>query len=237
MASGERVGYGALAGLFLVLFTGPTGVQAQQAPPDRLQAEASAGESASAEHDEEARTLFKAGTMAYRDGRFEEALRHFERSHELSGRPKLLFNIGSAAERAGKQDKALRSYERYLEEVPEAENRSFVEGRIRVLRKQVQESQQRSSAEEEGQVPSPAQAAQQASATPPSQARARTRPTPETTGPKDDRLVTKWWLWTGVGAVAAGAIVAGVVVATGSDGGPAPPRSDIGQVIRTLGSR
>ena len=84
--------------------------------------------------DQEARALYQAGRVAFDDGRFEEALGYFERSHQLSGRPELLFNIGSAADRLRRNEYALESLEAYLAALPDATNRRSVEARIAVLR-------------------------------------------------------------------------------------------------------
>jgi tetratricopeptide (TPR) repeat protein len=87
--------------------------------------------------DQEARALFEAGKLAFEEGRFENALGHFQRAFELSGRPRLLYNIGTAADRLRKDDVALAAFERYLAETPDAPNRSAVEARIQVLRTQL----------------------------------------------------------------------------------------------------
>ena len=50
--------------------------------------------------DDEARAIYQAGLVAYENGRFDEALRHFQSSYALSGRPELLYNIATAAERS-----------------------------------------------------------------------------------------------------------------------------------------
>jgi len=88
--------------------------------------------------DSEARGLFLAGEAAFEGGRFEEALEHFERAYELSGRPELLYNIGTTAERLRIDVRAIEAYESYLEEIPESSLRANVEGRLRVLREQVE---------------------------------------------------------------------------------------------------
>jgi tetratricopeptide (TPR) repeat protein len=93
-----------------------------------------ATEAVSTSHDEEARALFEAGRIAFRDGRFEEARGHFLRSYELSGRAELLYNIASADDRLRHDDAALRGFEQYLAEVADAPNRAEVEARIAVLR-------------------------------------------------------------------------------------------------------
>lgn len=81
-----------------------------------------------------AKAAFAAGREAYDDGRFAEALGHYERAYELSGRSALLFNIARAAEQEGMHERALRTYEQYLRALPDATNRTFVEGRIKKLR-------------------------------------------------------------------------------------------------------
>jgi tetratricopeptide (TPR) repeat protein len=91
--------------------------------------------------DQEARALYEAGKLAFEEGRFENALGHFERAFELSGRPRLLYNIGTAADRLRKDDVALAAFERYLTALPEAPNRSAVEARIEVLRAQLAAAQ------------------------------------------------------------------------------------------------
>lgn len=103
----------------------------------RAQAEDAA---VSASHDEEARALFEAGRIAFRDGRFEEAREHFQRSYDLSRRAELLYNIASAEDRLRNDEAALSGFELYLREVPDAPNRAEVEARIGVLRAALAES-------------------------------------------------------------------------------------------------
>lgn len=78
--------------------------------------------------------MFEAGRIAFRDGRFEEARGHFQRSYELSGRAELLYNIASADDRLRHDEAALRGFEQYLAEVADAPNRAEVQARIEVLR-------------------------------------------------------------------------------------------------------
>jgi tetratricopeptide (TPR) repeat protein len=87
--------------------------------------------------DQEAHNLFEAGLSAYQDGRFEAALGHFQNAYELSDRPALLFNIGSCLDRLRRDAEAVDYFERFLEAVPDAPNRTEVEGRIRILRRAV----------------------------------------------------------------------------------------------------
>lgn len=87
----------------------------------------------SVDTDAEARALYEAGRIAFDQGRFEAALRYFETSYELSGRPQLLFNIGTVADRLRRDDLALRAFKRFLEEVPDTPERQGVLARIRIL--------------------------------------------------------------------------------------------------------
>lgn len=82
----------------------------------------------------EARALFEAGFAAYEAGRYSDALGHFERAYERSGRAGLLFNVGQCHDRLREDERAIEAFERYLRELPNAENRIQVEARIRALR-------------------------------------------------------------------------------------------------------
>lgn len=82
----------------------------------------------------EARQAFEEGREAYESGAFEVALTSFERSYALSGHPKLLFKFGRSAEADGQTARAIEAYEAYLTQVPEANNRPFVEARLAKLR-------------------------------------------------------------------------------------------------------
>jgi tetratricopeptide (TPR) repeat protein len=88
--------------------------------------------------DAEARSLFEAGSTAYAEGRYENALDYFKRSYRLSNRPKLLYNIGSAADKLRRDREALFALKEYLVQVPDAPNRPEVENRIQALQKVIE---------------------------------------------------------------------------------------------------
>lgn len=88
---------------------------------------------AQADSEDRARALFEAGRVAVQEGDYEAAYRYFTDAYTSSQRPVLLFNIASAAERIERQDEAVARYREYLAQVPDAENRAYVEGRIRAL--------------------------------------------------------------------------------------------------------
>ncbi len=91
--------------------------------------------------DEEARSLFQAGEVAFSQGRFERALDYFQRAYELSQRPGLLFNIANLQDRLNQPREAIATFERYLELAPDAENAAFVRGRIEALQAAVPSSE------------------------------------------------------------------------------------------------
>lgn len=82
----------------------------------------------------EARAVFEAGSTAFADARYEDALGYFRRAFELSNRPELLFNIGVAADRLRRDAEALEAFERFLAEVPDHPRRRDAEARVTVLR-------------------------------------------------------------------------------------------------------
>jgi tetratricopeptide (TPR) repeat protein len=96
--------------------------------------------------EDEARTLFEAGRMAFADGRFDDALNSFQRAFRLSDRPVLLFNIGTSLDRLQRKSEAVEAFEAYLERIPDAHNSGEVESRLRSLR---QEEERRRAVEAE----------------------------------------------------------------------------------------
>lgn len=124
------------------------------------------------DRDAEARLHFEAGAAAFEAGHFFDALKSFERSYELSNRPQLLFNIGSAADRARLDDRALAAYQRYLEALPDASNREYVEERISLIRT-ARSARQEASREAEAAREAAARARAQAQAAEQAKAEAR----------------------------------------------------------------
>jgi tetratricopeptide (TPR) repeat protein len=82
-----------------------------------------------------ARRLYGAGSAAYDEHRYEDALAYFEEAYAITPRPLLLYNIGLAAEHAGNRARAIEALEQYLAAQPDAENRVEVESRLSVLRR------------------------------------------------------------------------------------------------------
>lgn len=70
----------------------------------------------------EAKKLFEAASIAYDEGRFEDAIKAWEKSYELSGKALIFESISKAYERAGDKKKAREYLAKWRAEAPEAEH-------------------------------------------------------------------------------------------------------------------
>jgi len=98
--------------------------------------------------DETARIHFKAGTSYYETGEYELALREFNRSYELSGRPELQYNISLTHEKLGNLDAATLALEKYLNEAQDIPNRKTLELRLANLNKRLEQQREAAAAEQ-----------------------------------------------------------------------------------------
>ncbi len=184
--------------------------------------------------DAEARLMFEAGARAYEAGDYEAALRRYEEAYELSGRPALLFNIGTAHERLRHDREALEAYQRFLEEVPDASNRSFVEGRIELLSRSAA-----AASDPDVESEAPDLRVHPADTSADTQSAEVAAPLSSTSSSEDEgtALTKKWWFWTLVGVVVVGAGVGLAVGLSGRGGGSADPvPGNFGGVVVTLGA-
>lgn len=197
----------------LVLVNGTAAAHAQSKRGGQKSASpAAAGAAPETADDAVARGLFQAGKAAYEAGKYEDALGFFEQAHARSGRPQLLFNIGQAAERMRLDEKALEKFRAYLTQVPDAANRMDVEARIRQLEQWIGERNEAAPVAPIATAPSPAETAEQAPAT--------TADDPAFTAAEPEQgepVTSKWWFWTGIGAVVVGGTAAALAVALGGD--------------------
>lgn len=161
---------------------------------------------------EEAREQTRRGTAAYNLGSYEEAARFYEEAYRLVSAPELLFNVGQAWRQAGRPDKALVAYKAYLRTAqPHAPNREQVERRVAELEKLVAETRRTQSAPPPGTLSAPGEVGPQpenAHAAPPLAVQAA--PAPAEPAP------SRWYLWAGLGAVVAGAVVTALVLSSHS---------------------
>lgn len=144
-----------------------------------------------------ARSLFDAGTIAFRQLRYEDALESFSQAYKLTKDPVLLFSIGMAYDRLYRLPEAVQAFESYLEAMPNAPNRPAAEERIRVIREHIEEGDPNRNA---SQVAQPAPAPAPAPAPLP-------EPTQPVAEPRDNdpgaRVIPPWGFWIGVGITGA----------------------------------
>jgi tetratricopeptide (TPR) repeat protein len=88
---------------------------------------------ARAEDLDKARRYFQAGVEAYDEGKYEIALREFQHAHALSHNPELYFNMAACEEHENHFQAASLLLRQYVIEKPNADDRSKVEARIKVL--------------------------------------------------------------------------------------------------------
>lgn len=211
LRTGSRLSYGSavprVARLFTVAFFCLFAWQGLVPDPPVAHAQADEDEDGAARPgsvspDVEARSEFEAGAIVFAEGGFAEALAHFERSYELSGRPELLYNIAICHDRLRHDRLAVQNYDAFLEALPETERRAEVEARLPALREAI--------AREDAERAALA-------------ARAG--------GGGGDDIAASPWLWLGIGAavLAAGGIGLAVGLAT-YDPGTEPLRTGTGDV-------
>ena len=204
LQSGRERGWAALIALCLVLF----------------------GSSVHADDDDKAmaRALFKQGDVHYRVAEFAEALDKYREAYRLHNHPAIVFNIAQCHRQLKQHEKALFFYKLYLSvwrkrDVLTPANHQEVKGHIQqltaLLQAQRKEAQRKEAQRKEAQrkQAAAARAARQAAAA----ARVPLIPRPggakHSAPPAPRPIYKRWWFWTAVGVVVAGATV-GVVVAS-----------------------
>jgi len=127
-----------------------------------------------------AKDHFRRGNQLYDIGKYLDAAAEYRQAFELSEKPAFLFNIAQAYRLGNNAEEAIAAYRGFLRRIPDAAQRAEVEEHIEVLSKRLE-------------------ADRRAKATPaPSLSLVVSRPAPVP-------VYKKWWLWTTVGIVAAGA--------------------------------
>ena len=168
--------------------------------------------------DREARAIFSAGSVAFEDGRYQDALARFEEAYALSERPELLYNIGLCLDRLRRDAEALENFERFLAAVPETAHRVEVEHRIAALRMAVASVGigTAGDADDGGAAANPS-------------VDLRVPPTARTDSSGGD-VTGEWWFWTllGVGVTASVVIPVSVALSTGGTTSSEPYTGDFG---------
>jgi tetratricopeptide (TPR) repeat protein len=150
------------------------------------------------------------GRTRFAKGDYERALDIYARLSAESNDPVYLRNIGRCYQKMRQPEKAIDSFREYLRRAPrlKASERKEVDGFIHDMERLADEQRAKRATEPPPPVdlrppaPPPAPAPVVASLT--------AQPAPAAT--EDRPLYTRWWLWTTAGAVAAGAVVAAVML-------------------------
>jgi hypothetical protein len=159
---------------------------------------------ARAEDKNAARAAYAEGRRHYDLNEFTPALEAFKRAYVAFEDPVFLFNIAQCHRQLGHREDAIKFYRSYLRNQPDAANRDEVNATIAKLESEIADQKQRETQ---------AAAAAKAAAPPPmTTAATPVPPTASTTlvatpspAPQHTPVYRKWWLWTIVGVVAAGA--------------------------------
>lgn len=80
----------------------------------------------------EAKKLFEQATDAYGQGRYEDAIRDWQKSYELSGKPLIFESIANAYERLGDKEKTREYLTKWRAEAPKEEHQQL-DARIQAL--------------------------------------------------------------------------------------------------------
>jgi tetratricopeptide (TPR) repeat protein len=160
--------------------------------------------------EEDAKSVYEKGKIAFALGRFGEAADFFERAFEKKPDPAMLYNAAQARRLAGDKKKALILYQNYLRMFGEPENSNEVERRISELKAAIDAEQKANTNPPTGLAgdkteSTPATAPRATEPAPPA-AVVVAQPTPEKPRPK------RAWIW---GVVAGGVVVVGGAIALG----------------------
>jgi len=90
-----------------------------------------------------AKRMEKVGKVAYKKGRYDDAIIAFKAAYEALPKPKFLYNLARCHEKKGALAEAAGYYERYLTEAPDAEDREAVETQASFLTEKLKQTMAR----------------------------------------------------------------------------------------------
>ena len=151
-----------------------------------------------------ARELYGSARQHYNLGEFADALKDFKEAYRLVDDPSFLFNIGQCERQLGHKQEAVRAYRAYLRNAGEVPNRDEVKQIVAMLDKAIADEQSAKRQPSQGTLPPAGETPAQATTTAPADATLTATSAPP---PQRTPVYKKWWLWTAVGVVAAGAAV------------------------------
>ncbi len=100
---------------------------------------------------EESRNEYDKGALAYKAGRYQEALDAFEKAYELNPLPEFKYNMGASLEKLGRPYAAAERYSQYAKEKPSAADAQKVNSRAEKLRTEADKAPITASGREGGQ--------------------------------------------------------------------------------------
>ena len=147
-----------------------------------------------AQGSKESKAAYEEGARHYDLAEYAEALDSFKDAYRAKTDPAFLFNIAQCLRKLGKLEDAATFYRTYLRRAPDAINRVEVERHLRDIEEQL--------AAASPAAPPGAYSPQAAPAASSPQIDLSTHPAPRI---EEHPLYKRLWIWTAVGAVAAGA--------------------------------
>jgi tetratricopeptide (TPR) repeat protein len=165
-----------------------------------------------------ARELYRVGTQDYNLAEYDKALDAFKEAYRNYEDPIFLFNIGQCHRQLGHKQDAVGFYRAYLRNAPDAPNRAEVNGLIEKLEAAIaQEEAAKRTAPTVAAPPAPPPVVQHPVEQPvtPSLTVTEAAPPPAKVSTKTP-VYKRWWVWTIVGVVVAGAAVGTAVAVTQS---------------------
>jgi len=165
-----------------------------------------------------AKAEYQRAQKAYDLGDFKTALTGYSEAYRLDPRPAFLFNIGQCHRNLGEHERAVFFFDRFLSFYPPGKAPQDKLAHDLLAEEEAKLKVERATASV---VPPPAPVAPPppalepapfpVAAPPPPPLVAPAEPAPEVTS--SGGIASKWWFWTAVGVVAAGAITTAAVVA------------------------
>jgi tetratricopeptide (TPR) repeat protein len=150
-----------------------------------------------------AKRHYERGKKLFNLQKFDDALEQFQKAYEASPISDFLFNIGQCQRNLGEYDAAIFSFKKFLKLEPEAANREQVEELIEDLQRKIDEGNT-------------------------DRLKLRKKKPRREDNPEQGEgspVYKKWWFWTGIAVVGAGAGV-GIYLATKSSA----PSTDLGNI-------
>lgn len=162
-------------------------------------------------------THYQRGRQLFERGQFKAAAEAFAAAYQLKPSPHMLPNMATALLRQGEYQKALHFYELYLRSVPDAPDRKVVDGYIKeasaAIAAQRADAERKAAEQERLRAEAEQKAAQEAARRAEAEQKAARAEQDRRLAERSRReaeqraLHKRWWLWTAVGVVAAGAAV------------------------------